>query len=347
MRTFLFTVAVALATSVALSAQSLPVSILNIQDTVIVDINESKQIIFKHNVAPGQTIYSLSRQFGCTASAIFKLNNLDPEAVIAINQEIQIPIKNTFIDPSIYPDLDKHIPVLYYAKKSETLYSIAQVYFRQPVENLIARNNISGFHIDINQGLLVGWIEIENKEITVSKAVADELSAITEQQPETPSEPTGEIQEEIQDQPTGIQRRTTPFKHLDGTAISPFKSPSKDSVKISMQYLVEQPVSLDSIFAEPHIEEINLTKINMRGIALWDKNAPDDNNLFVLHHKAKLNSMIELRNPRNNRSVFARVVGNIPGNVYPSDVKVIMSPGVAKQLIILDKRALVEMIYFQ
>ena len=184
-------------------------------------------------------------------------------------------------------------------------------------------------------------IEIENKEITISKALAEELVAQSINQEVPPAVIQG-------DEPfVGIQRRTTPFKVLDGRTIEPFETSGSDSVKISMQYLVEQPVVLDSIFAEPQIKEVDLTKINMRGIALWDKNAPDDNNLFVLHHKAKLNSMIELRNPVNDRSVFARVVGNIPSNVYPADVKVIMSPGVAKQLIILDKRALVEMIYFQ
>lgn len=80
-----------------------------------------------------------------------------------------------------------------------------------------------------------------------------------------------------------------------------------------------------------------------KGVAWWNKTKADPN-LFALHRKAPVNSLIEIRNPMFRRSVWAKVIGTIPAT-YSEDISVIVSQGVARSLGAIDGRFYVEMSY--
>lgn len=75
-----------------------------------------------------------------------------------------------------------------------------------------------------------------------------------------------------------------------------------------------------------------------KGVAYWDKSTEQSNRYYVLHASARLNSIMEIVNPMNQRKVFAKVVGNIPQNSYTKDIQIVVSPAVAKKLGVLDSR---------
>lgn len=82
-----------------------------------------------------------------------------------------------------------------------------------------------------------------------------------------------------------------------------------------------------------------------KGIALWDKTTEDSGKYFVLHRMAKVGSTMQVINPMLGRMVQAKVISNFPPNVYPDDVKLIVSSSIAKVLGVIDGRFLVEMKY--
>jgi len=75
-----------------------------------------------------------------------------------------------------------------------------------------------------------------------------------------------------------------------------------------------------------------------RGIAFWKKESGIDKGNYVLHREAPLNSVIEITNPMFNKTVYAKVVGKIPPNTYTYEVKVVITPGLAKELGAIDSR---------
>ncbi len=75
-----------------------------------------------------------------------------------------------------------------------------------------------------------------------------------------------------------------------------------------------------------------------KGVAYWNRAAEDYSQYFVLHPKAKVNSIMEVTNPMNGRSVHAKVVSKIPENAYTRDITLVVSPAVAKHLGVLDPR---------
>lgn len=67
--------------------------------------------------------------------------------------------------------------------------------------------------------------------------------------------------------------------------------------------------------------------------------------LVVLHNEAPPNSVVALKNPLNNRIVFARVIGPIPPGTYPTGTVVVSSDLVARMLAVKDERFFVRVKY--
>lgn len=78
------------------------------------------------------------------------------------------------------------------------------------------------------------------------------------------------------------------------------------------------------------------------GVALWFQDAELPDGMYVLHETAPVNSVISITNPMFNRTVYAKVVGNIPAGTYPREVIVIITPKVAQSLGALDPRFYVQ-----
>ena len=75
------------------------------------------------------------------------------------------------------------------------------------------------------------------------------------------------------------------------------------------------------------------------GVAAWNKNSKTEGKLTALHMSAPINSIIEVTNTMNNRSIYLKVVGRPSSKVYYGpNVKVIVTPKVAKMLGVRDHR---------
>ena len=79
-----------------------------------------------------------------------------------------------------------------------------------------------------------------------------------------------------------------------------------------------------------------------KGIAIWNQTSSNSKNLFALHPTAKVGTFIEITNPMMNKTVQAKVIGNIPPRTYTDDVSLVISPRVAKMLGVVDRRFRVE-----
>lgn len=73
-----------------------------------------------------------------------------------------------------------------------------------------------------------------------------------------------------------------------------------------------------------------------KGKAAWT-NAGDRNKFMALHRTAKLNSLIEIMDKRTGKTLYCRVVGRIPDQVYDQNVKVVVSPLLVKAFGVRDK----------
>ena len=83
------------------------------------------------------------------------------------------------------------------------------------------------------------------------------------------------------------------------------------------------------------------------GVAYWQKKRNAGNQLFALHRKAPVNSVIQITNPMTNAVVHAKVIGKLPDNAYSRDIIVVISPKVAEILGAKDPRFYVKLKYLR
>ncbi|MBK7359698.1 MAG: LysM peptidoglycan-binding domain-containing protein [Saprospiraceae bacterium] len=102
-----------------------------------------------------------------------------------------------------------------------------------------------------------------------------------------------------------------------------------------------EPADINAIIAKP--SEQVFTK-ESRGVAISESVVLGDGRLFALHNEARIESMIEIINPIQNRKVLAKVIGRIPP-IYEKDVKVLVSAEVSRQLAVIGKRFFVNIRY--
>ena len=87
-------------------------------------------------------------------------------------------------------------------------------------------------------------------------------------------------------------------------------------------------------------------RYNERGAAVcMSKEKGGKNIVVVLHNKAKIGKIIEIRNPSANKIVYAKVVGRIPPGAYAPGTIAVLSPLTARMLGAKSEKLFVEIKY--
>ncbi len=133
------------------------------EDSIFISIGAYQEKVFYHNIAPQQTLFSLSKFYGLTIEELYFYNPELKNNTISIGQAIKIPIPNKSIIrfKSKAFDSSKLVPICYKVKKGDTVFNLSKRVFQMPVDTLMVRNNLTSFNISLGQTLQLGWMSVE------------------------------------------------------------------------------------------------------------------------------------------------------------------------------------------
>ncbi len=280
-------------------------------------VNQYNQTYFVHQIKQGETLYSLAKYYKIDVTDLLLVNKMKTADPLPLGASLIIPLAVEHIQNSSRKNSENWAPIYYKVKKKETLYKIATVYFPQKLEDLIRRNNTSSFAVKPGEQLLVGWWAAPRAQ----KDISDLTRRIKQR-----------LQERLEQEQLPSSQDTLP-------------TPTQEKEIIT---------ELDDILAQLEEERNNeaqdtiVTEFNYKkGIAYWNKEGHDRENLFVMHSKAKPNSYISLRYPVTGKEVTAQVISTIPSNLYAEDIDIVITPAVAQALGALDSRFEIQMDYYE
>lgn len=282
-----------------------------------INYTDASGVHYIHKVAPGHTLYALSRVFQVAPSRILAFNGKDVSAPIMLDEVLRIPFdaELLYTGASVAQFANgSFIPVYYTIKPKETLFRVSRVYFDQDAALILRRNGLVGSDLQVGQRLLMGWIPIDER---ISQR-DDSLSQVAIE----PPAPT--IVSTEGDRPSNVTADRLPPAVM---------------VKDSVFEDLDLPVSAAPVETFKEVQET--------GLAYWNKDSADKDNLFALHPTARINSLIEIYNPQLQRRTFAKVIARIPKDTYPSNIDVILSPRVAYTLGALNSEFRVRMTFFE
>ena len=102
-------------------------------------------------VKRGDTLYSISRQYGVSVDELRRINNLTSD-VLSIGQEISIPSSESVITPSEDEIINE--PNTYIVQRGDTLFSISRK-FNIPVNDIKVQNNLTNDILSVGQVLSI------------------------------------------------------------------------------------------------------------------------------------------------------------------------------------------------
>ncbi|MEM8908200.1 MAG: LysM peptidoglycan-binding domain-containing protein [Bacteroidota bacterium] len=133
------------------------------KDTIFITLGEFQEKLFDHQVMPQQTLYSIAKFYGLTLEELFFYNPQLEDTNLAIGQHLRIPIPNRAIlrykNKTFQPQ--NYAPICYVVKRHDTLFRIAKVHFRMPLDSIIVRNQLQSEQLSVGQILHIGWMSIE------------------------------------------------------------------------------------------------------------------------------------------------------------------------------------------
>ena len=325
----IFTALLCIFISASLFGQASSVALFSNDEEYHIVLSQGTDYYYVHEIQKGQSLYALSRTFHVPLDIIYQLNNLEKEATISIGQQIKVPVKDEYLYKGIDLTGLKHgdfIPVYYETKAKDNLYRISRVYFNQPLEDLVQRNELKNNNLSLGQRLLVGWLPIKG-----SGSVAQKQGLQFEDEFEE------ELDKAIEEVETnGIDRIDDP-EIIDTPDVS-----NNELLSDSAAQLIEYPEGFNVVLLGDVKYSENMKHVSHSEVAHWDKAMPDNGTVYVLHQDAVIDSYIILFNPLLRRTVQAKVIGRIPYGAYTKDVRLVLSPRTAKQLGALDRRFKVE-----
>ena len=336
-------------------------------DSIGIETKDGKTYIL-HKVAPGETLYSLSRRYNASVSGILK-SNPGADSGIKIEQILRIPYKKK-------TKLEKGA-ISHVVKASETMYSISRKY-EVRLSDIKKWNNLEGTALNVGQTLVIypkGGGKSQNSvaDVSVTKTANNGEIIHTVSSSQTLYSISRKYNVSMAD----IKR----WNNLDDVGLSvgqkliikpatqpvaasrkPGKAEKKEVAIASNKKTDNSTDNSDYKEYETSMEEIkrvNSSKSQSRkksntrgfnkvvelGFAEVIKTESDTKKWLALHRTAPIGTILRVKNEMNNLWVFVRVVGVLPETSVNDKILIKISKTAYDKLGAINDRFPVEISY--
>lgn len=129
------------------------------KDSLFIIMSNGQQYIV-HSIEANQTLFSIKNFYAVDLSDLYYSNPGLEANGLKIGQKIFIPFLTKALKKFKSTEFKdtSHLPIYYKVRPSETMYRIARVYFRLPIDVLKSRNNLLTDELAKDQILHIGWI---------------------------------------------------------------------------------------------------------------------------------------------------------------------------------------------
>ena len=291
--------------------------------------NSDKGLYLRHTVAPKEGLYAIGRLYNLSAKEIADYNGIDLNQGLNVGQELRIPLNHSNFSQSA----TKGQAVYYVVEPSEGLYRVSVKNNNVQLASIRQWNHLNGDQISAGQKLIIGYLVGAGS---------------------VPSTVTTPVKEPVQKQ-EGIKteiRETEPEIKTEVPRSEPEKKPETPVVRPVSQPAIQTAVTDGSGgFFRTHFEQqvkSHATRVDETVSAGIFKTASgwQDAKYYVLIDKVEPGTIIRIINPTNNKSVYAKGLGEMRGIRQNQGYDLRMSNAAASALEVTDmEKFIVRVIY--
>jgi LysM repeat protein len=309
-------------------------SSVNAQNLVVQQ--DAGKLYLGHAVAAKENWYSIGRMFNLSPGVIASYNGMSLDKGLSIGQKLKVPLNAQNLAQSGQPASDEaFIPVYHTVKEKEGLFRIGQSYNKVPAEQLKSWNKLKSDDLVIGSNLIVGYLRVKKDQSPLAGggvAVPTTQTAGTTAVPgntETQKSTTAQNNKPAESAATNVSKTNTP------TSTSSTSTPLPNAPGTEGAFA--------AVFKEQSKGSSQVTGVAgiFKSTSGWK-----DGKYYVLMNKVTPGTIVKITSVSNSKSVYAKVLGEIPPGKENEGLLIRLSNAAGAQLQIPDNsRFDVQLIY--
>jgi len=263
---------------------------------------QNRQLIIKkndngfyvdHTVAPKEGLYSIGRTYNIHPRTIASFNNIDMNAGLNIGQVIHIPLNDT----NFSQKTNKGTPIYYTVKEREGLLTVSNQNNNVTMQSIRDWNNLKSDKLNVGSKLIVGYLVTE--PVSNPNPVREEVKPVEKEEVgksvEQPAIEPAIKKDEVAIQPETKKEESAQAAVSQGTA----NVTGQGFFRTSFEQQAK---------ATPLTKSETVTSGIFKTVSGWQ-----DAKYYLLMDKVQSGTIVRLTNPDNNKTVYAKVLGEMNG----------------------------------
>jgi LysM repeat protein len=269
---------------------------------------EGGKLFLLHKVVPKENWYSIGRMYNIAPNQAAAFNGTSISRGLVIGETLKIPMTDANFTQEGGAGADEvMVPLVHTVKEKEGLYRISQTYNKVSIDRLKAMNQLRSEEIAVGSPLVVGYLKVK---IDLSPLASAGKASVPVAKTEAPP---------VKQEPVKKAEPAAPPKTDPAPVVktAPPATPAPKPVQTT------EPVSTGGAqsasggaFRGLYESQVGSAAPAMTttGAAASFKSTSGwkDGKYYVLMNKVTLGTVVRITNPENDRSIFAKVLGEIP-----------------------------------
>lgn len=282
-----------------------------------------------HSVAAKETWYSIGRLFNLSPAELAPYNSVTLDKPLRIGQQVKIPLKSTNFSQNEEKGTDEtFVPVYHIIQEKEWLYRISVNHNKVPVEALEKWNNINKDQARAGLPLIVGYLKVKSTtELARTGGIKPPVVNIpVTREPEVIAKKTDDKQ---LDQPVK--------KETQSVRIEEVKQPAADVKKdevipaVSKPEVKAEPANFKGGYFRSQFEQNNREASGISGV-FKSTSGWNDGKYYALMNGVPVGTIVKVNFPSTNKSIYAKVLGQLPQMRESSGLTIRISDAAAAEL---------------
>ncbi|HYE56833.1 MAG TPA: LysM peptidoglycan-binding domain-containing protein [Chitinophagaceae bacterium] len=288
------------------------------QDAELVVQGTSPKLYLVHTVAAKETWYSVGRLYNISPKELAPFNGLKMDAPLNIGQTLKIPlVTSNFSQTGGKASGEVLVPVYHVVQEKEWMYRISQNHNKVPVEKLEQWNRITNDELKAGMKLVIGYLKVKEGQSTL----ASRKISVTSQPPVAVNKPENKpVPPAVKEDNTETVNRTEPVARTDN---KPQQTENRPVVNRSLDY--------NGGYFRSQFSNLGKSTAGTAGV-FKSTSGWQDGKYYALMNNVPVGTIIKVDHPVTRKSVYAKVLGQLPEMKESSGLAIRLSDAAAAEL---------------
>jgi len=279
----------------------------------------------EHKVGEKESLSSIGRIYGITASQLSRFNGRSPSSVLSKGSTLKIPLSVNDISQKT------GTPVYHTVVKGDNLFKISQRYNKVPVNQLKTWNKLGAAGVKNGQELVVGYIKTNSDQ---PSPVSTQKEAVTEKSVESIVTTEAATKSQVSEQVKAV-----PVKEKESVPVFHNDLDEKNNATLSDEGFFASLYDRDDLTLVQQYRSGDAA--TFKTISGWT-----DRKYYVLINDIKPGTIVRIT-ASNNKSICARVLSQLPVTKGDEGLLLRMNNAAASALGIKDEKFTVTLTFFE